>query len=71
MTDTKLLEEAIKKSGFRRRFISERLSISYQAFLNKVTGRSEFRASEISAMCALLSIDAEDRETIFFAKTVD
>lgn len=71
MTDVNLLAKAIERSGYRERFIAEKLGLSYQGYLNKKRGESEFRQSEIETLCDLLKLSAEEKEAIFFARTVD
>lgn len=71
MTDTARLKEKIEESGYRMRFIVEKLGISYQGFLNKMNNENEFKASEIQCLCDLLHLKAKEKEAIFFAKNVD
>ena len=71
MTDTKMLRQYIKKSGYKRTFIANRIGLTYQGYLNKESGRSEFTQSEIAGLCEILHISIEDKERIFFAKEVD
>lgn len=71
MTNTILLEDYIKKSGYKKIYIAEMLGISRYAFSMKCTNKVEFKASEIEILCELLNIDIDDRLNIFFAKTVD
>lgn len=71
MTDTKLLREKLEESGYKLRFIAEKIGITYQAFLNKINNDSEFRASEIQALHNLLHLTEEERVSIFFADKVD
>lgn len=71
MTNTVLLEEYIKKSGYKKKYITDALGISRYAFILKCTNKSEFKASEIDILCKLLSINVKDRMNIFFAKQVD
>ena len=66
MTDTDLLQQKIRNSGYKFVFIAEKLGITYQGFLNKLYNKSEFKASEIRTLSELLSLDKEDREAIFF-----
>ena len=67
MTDTKMLEELIDKSGLKRGFIAQALNISNQALYNKIRNITEFKPSEIVIMCKLLNItDLTIREQIFF-----
>ncbi len=68
MTNTPLLEEYIKKSGYRKAFIAEQLGISAYGFSLKCSNKSEFKATEIEALSKLLNIGIRDRMAIFFAK---
>ena len=68
MTNTKLLESYIKKSGLKRGKLAESLGISMAALKKKTNGDREFKASEIKTLCELLGIhDSEVMERIFFA----
>lgn len=68
MTNVTLLEEYIKKSGFKKSFIAEQLGISSYGFSLKCSNKNEFKATEIEILCNLLKIGIEDRMAIFFAK---
>ena len=68
MTNTPLLEEYIKKSGFKKSFLAEQLGISSYGFSLKCSNKSEFKANEIEILCKLLKIGIKDRMAIFFAK---
>ncbi len=67
MTNEKMLRDKIEESGYRLRFLSKKIGISYQCFLNKVTNNSAFKADEIKVLCDLLKITGEEKEKIFFA----
>lgn len=71
MTNTKLLEEYILKSGYKRSFIAKALGITAYALALKINNKSEFKATEIDILCKLLNIGIEDRMRIFFAQMVD
>lgn len=71
MTNTELLREKIEQSGYKLRFIAEKLGITYQGLLNKINNRSEFRAKEIQVLYNLLSLTEEERIAIFFTQEVD
>ena len=71
MTNSEMLRDIIDKSGYRVHFIAKTTGICYQAFLNKINNVTEFKASEISALCDLLKIQGIDKEKIFFAASVD
>ena len=71
MTNTELLEKRIADSGLKKNFIAEKMGISRTGLLNKLTGKTEFVASEIKFLCDLLGITPEDMKLIFFSSEVD
>lgn len=73
MTNTKLLEEAIKNSGYKKSYIAKAIGLkSAFGLAKKIKNENEFKASEINALCKLLKIDSvEEKERIFFANEVD
>lgn len=71
MTDTKKLERLIENSGYKRSFLAAQIGISPYALLLKMNNKTEFKASEIEALCKLLDVDIPSRMDIFFAQTVD
>lgn len=70
MTNSVLLRQKIDQSGYKLKFIAKKLGISYQALLNKLTGKSEFRISEIQALRELLNLTNAEAEAIFFSSDV-
>ena len=72
MTDTKLLEQAIKASGRTKTFLAEKIGLSLAGFRNCTVNKAEFKASQIQALCVLLDIsDPAQKEAIFFARVGD
>ena len=68
MTNTTLLIEKIEKSGYKRSFIAKALGLTAYGLANKIHNKTEFKASEINALCELLKIEKPDeKEAIFFA----
>lgn len=70
MTDTMMLREKIDLSGYKIRFIAEKLGITYQGFLNKVNNKTFFKADEICQLSQLLNLTTDEREKIFFTQNV-
>lgn len=68
MTNTKLLEQKIKESGKKNKYLAEKVGLSYAGFRNCVTNKSEFKATHIDILCKELGIDLKEMRTIFFAK---
>ena len=77
MTNTKLLEDKIKKSGKKKGYLAKKCGLSLAGFrncmINKVNDKtgtiSEFKASHIDILCDELGItDLGERFLIFFAK---
>ena len=66
MTNTKLLEEYIAKSGYKRSFIANKIGKTAYALSLKINNKNEFKASEINILCDLLCIDVQDRMNVFF-----
>jgi plasmid maintenance system antidote protein VapI len=67
MTNTKLLEEAIARSGLKKGKIAEVLGVSRAGLINLINNRSEFKASQITVFSNLLGLTTEQRDAIFFA----
>lgn len=68
MTNTKLLNEFIQKSGFKKGYLAKELNVTRSGFLLKLNNKNEFKASEIKKLCTLLDINIEDMQAIFFAQ---
>lgn len=65
------LKSRIALRGLKLQYIAEQLEITYQALLNKVTGRSEFKTSEVAVLRRLLELSDEETAVIFFAENVE
>ena len=69
MTNTKLLEDYIEKSGLKRTYIAESLGISRSALWKKINNESPFDQYQIEKLCDLLGIRTlKERNAVFFAK---
>lgn len=71
MTDTKLLRDKIKDSGYKMNYIARKCGLSYQGFLNKVNDVYAFNAREIIIIRDILQLSPEEVQAIFFAEEVD
>lgn len=61
----KLLKKYIDASGYKMKYIANRLDITYVALHNKLTGKTEFTISEAFVLKSLLKIPSEEWEEIF------
>lgn len=69
MTNTVLLEEKIRESGKKCKYLAEKIGLSYAGFRNCVTNKAEFKAKQIDSLCSELNITTlKEKEAIFFAK---
>lgn len=69
MTDTKLLNEEIKKSGKTKKFLAQKCGLTYAGFHNCCTNKAEFKVSHVDILCQELDIKSlKQRMAIFFAK---
>lgn len=71
MTDSVLLREKIKKSGYKMSHIADCSGLTYQGLLNKINNRNEFKADEMQALRELLNLSNEEVLAVFFAQDVD
>lgn len=67
MTNTELLEQAIKESGLKKVYLAEKVGLTPAGFYNCVNNKAEFKASQINTLCKLLGIDSAGKDAIFFA----
>jgi hypothetical protein len=51
--------------------ITEKLGMSRQAFYNRISGKCEFKVSEVEKVCEILRLTSEEKSTIFFDDKVD
>ena len=68
MTNCILLENVIKKSGYKKKHIAEQLNITAAAFYNKRKGIREFTVAEMIKLCNVLNISISEREQIFLSQ---
>lgn len=66
MVNENLLYEKIKDNGLKLGYIARKLDMSRSTLWKKVTNRTEFTASEISALSKLLGFSTADKDLIFF-----
>lgn len=67
MTDNARLQELVKSSGIKKSFIAEKMGISYQGYVKKESGKSEFIASEIKVIKDLLHLTNKEVTKIFLS----
>lgn len=68
MTDSKKLKGSIDDSGLKKVFIAEKLGLSYQGYLKKENGQSEFTGKEITILRDLLNLTNKEVAEIFLSK---
>ena len=71
MVDTKLLNEKIDESGLKKSHIAKAIGRATSTLSRKISGKSDFKESEINILCEILPIETlEEKEAIFFAPKV-
>ena len=68
MVDVEKYANLVKDSGIKKSFLAERLGISYQGYINKETGKSDFTASEVAVLKDLLHLSNKDVADIFLRR---
>ena len=71
MLNSFLLKEKIKESGMTIKAIAEKTGILRETLYNKISGKSEFTASEIVKLSDVLRLSKEDRDYIFLNKKLN
>lgn len=66
MTGEKL-SKVVEQSGLKKNFIADKLGISYQGYLNKEKGKTDFTSKEISIMRDLLHLSNKEVMEIFLS----
>ena len=68
MVDSNKLEKLIQQQGLKKGYVAERLGVSRGTFCALLSGKSEFKVSQIRVLCEILGIhDDETLRSIFFA----
>lgn len=67
MVDTELLKKVIDDSGIRREDIAKNAGLTRESLWNKLSGRTEFTASEMASMKKDLRLSNTRFRRIFFA----
>ena len=57
---------AIARAGISNRDIAAKIGLSEQAFYNKLSGKTEFKNSEIQKLATILSLSMNSVNVIFF-----
>lgn len=66
MSNVKLLKSQIENSGYKLKYIAAEMGITYMSLLNKLNGKTDIKAKEISVFKKLLDLDPEMVSEIFF-----
>ena len=66
MVNTKLLNEAIDRTGLKRYALAKQLGLSRTGLNLKIEGVNEFKGSEIQGLKIILNLSDQERDDIFF-----
>jgi len=71
MVDTKILEERIASSGYKKKNIAKTLGITPASLRNKIINKTEFNVAEYLYLEDILKLSREESRKIFFAQKVE
>lgn len=72
MTDTEKVRDLISSKGLKLQYVAKILGITPYSLTMKLKNRTEFKTSEVSALCDLLEVnDLKQKDALFFAAKVD
>lgn len=67
MVKLDVLKTRIRTSGLKTQSVAEKLGISRASLWKKLSGRVEFKVSEIAGLSKVLDLTNEERDYIFFS----
>lgn len=67
----RLLKEKIDQSGIKCNALASKMGIRRETLYNKISGKTEFLASEIYAITNYLGLSKKERDAIFFNHEVE
>ena len=67
MADVARLQEVIKDAGIKKSFIAQKMGITYQGYMKKESGKSEFLAGEIAVLKDILRLSNKEVVDIFLS----
>lgn len=67
MTNTLMLEMAIRRAGLTKKEVAKRLGLSIMGLHQKINNVTEFKASEIAQLYEILNLASlDEQQQIFF-----
>lgn len=70
MVDSNLFRNLVEERGLKYSYIASRLGLSKAGLHKKISGETEFKASEIMAITDILQLTEKTRDNIFFNNKV-
>ena len=67
MGDMTMLRRKIKDSGVTITAVADRIGVTRETLYNRLDGKSEFKASEISCLTNMLRLKKAEQDAIFFS----
>lgn len=64
--NSEMLKDTIADSGITITAIASKMGISRQSLYSKIERKTDFSVSEISKLSAILNLDVQQRDCIFF-----
>lgn len=64
--NSEMLKDTIADSGITITAIASKMGISRQSLYSKIDRKTDFTVSEISKLSAILNLDTQKRDCIFF-----
>ncbi len=61
------LKTQINTSGLKMQSVAEKLGMSRASLWKKLSGKVEFKVSEITEICKVLNLSNDERDHIFFS----
>lgn len=71
MANMEMLRQCVDESGITKTALSQKMGLTRAGLLKKLSGATEFKASEILSISTILHLSDKERDTIFFSPDVE
>lgn len=66
MIDRERLNQKVRVSGYKRKYLAQAMRMSDSSLRNKLEGKSEFKLSEAQRLSVLLGLSPEEQNRCFW-----
>lgn len=69
MTDSRELRRRIEQSGYKYKFLAQKIGVCPSSLQFKIDNKREFRVSELDGLAGILGLTPREKDAIFFCES--